>query len=126
MPTVADLIVEGLLRAEVSRLFGVPGGGSNLEVLEATRSRGLPFVLCHQEWAACIMAAVTGELTGHPGAVLSTLATFSNLNHATGYSQKSFNVTAFKGQTVQIFLVGTEDISLQTSFVVDDFTLNVQ
>ncbi|HEV3351064.1 MAG TPA: thiamine pyrophosphate-binding protein, partial [Methylomirabilota bacterium] len=87
MPTVADLIVEGLLRAEVSRLFGVPGGGSNLEVLEAARSRELPFVLCHQEWAACIMAAVTGELTGHPGAVLSTLgpgvtASATGLAHA--------------------------------------------
>jgi len=87
MPTVADLIVEGLVRAEVSRLFGVPGGGSNLEVLEAARSRGLPFVLCHQEWAACVMAAVTGELTGRPGAVLSTLgpgvtASATGLAHA--------------------------------------------
>ena len=87
MPTVADLLVEGLLRAEVPRLFGVPGGGSNLEVLEAARARGLPFVLCHQEWAACIMAAVTGELTGHPGAVLSTLgpgvtASATGLAHA--------------------------------------------
>lgn len=87
MPTVADLIVEGLARAEVSRLFGVPGGGSNLEVLEAARSRGLPFVLCHQEWAACIMAAVTGELTGRPGVVVSTLgpgvtASATGLAHA--------------------------------------------
>ena len=87
MPTVAELIVEGLLRAEVPRLFGVPGGGSNLEVLEAARVRGLPFVLCHQEWAATIMAAVTGELTGRPGAVLSTLgpgvtASATGLAHA--------------------------------------------
>ena len=87
MPTVADLLVEGLRRAQVARLFGVPGGGSNLEVLEAARARGLPFVLCHQEWAACIMAAVTGELTGHPGAVLSTLgpgvtASATGLAHA--------------------------------------------
>ena len=87
MPTVAELIVEGLLRADVSRLFGVPGGGSNLEVLEAARARGLPFVLCHQEWAATIMAAVTGELTGRPGAVLSTLgpgvtASATGLAHA--------------------------------------------
>ena len=87
MPTVAELIVEGLLRAEVPRLFGVPGGGSNLEVLEAARARGLPFVLCHQEWAATIMAAVTGELTGRPGAVLSTLgpgvtASATGLAHA--------------------------------------------
>jgi len=87
MPTVADLIVDGLVRTEVPRLFGVPGGGSNLEVLEAARVRGLPFVLCHQEWAACIMAAVTGELTGRPGAVLSTLgpgvtASATGLAHA--------------------------------------------
>jgi acetolactate synthase I/II/III large subunit len=87
MPTVADLLVDGLVRAQVPRIFGVPGGGSNLEVLEAARARGLPFVLCHQEWAACIMAAVTGELTGRPGAVLSTLgpgvtASATGLAHA--------------------------------------------
>jgi hypothetical protein len=66
------------------------------------------------------------QIRNTAGTVLQTLATFSNLNKATGYTQKSFNVIAFKGQTVQVFLVGTEDTSLQTSFVVDDFTLNVQ
>lgn len=60
------------------------------------------------------------------GTVLSTLATFSNLNKAAGYSQKSFNVTSFKGQTVQIKFLGVEDSSLQTSFVIDDINLNVQ
>jgi kumamolisin len=35
-------------------------------------------------------------------------------------------VSAYKGQTIQVYLVGTEDASLQTSFVVDDFALNVQ
>jgi acetolactate synthase-1/2/3 large subunit len=73
MPTVSDLLVRGLRQAGVPRLFGVPGGGSNLELLEAARVQGLPFVLAHQEWAACIMAAVTGELSGAPGAALSTL-----------------------------------------------------
>src|SRR6266508_5795660 len=87
MPTVAELIVQELRRAGVTRLFGVPGGGSNLEVLEAARIEGLPFVLCHQEWAACIMAAVTGELTGRPGAALSALgpgvtASATGLAHA--------------------------------------------
>jgi acetolactate synthase-1/2/3 large subunit len=71
--TVAELLIEGLRRAEVPRLFGVPGGGSNLDLLEAARAQGLPFVLCHLEWSACIMAAVTGELTGRPGAALATL-----------------------------------------------------
>ncbi|HXA83734.1 MAG TPA: hypothetical protein VNZ47_01585 [Candidatus Dormibacteraeota bacterium] len=60
------------------------------------------------------------------GTVLSTLATFSNLNKAAGYSQKSFDVTSFKGQTIQIKFLGVEDSSLQTSFVIDDINLNVQ
>ena len=87
MPTVADVLIDGLRRAGVQRIFGVPGGGSNLELLEAARASGLPFVLCHQESAACIMAAVTGEVTGVPGAVLSTLgpgvsASATGLAHA--------------------------------------------
>jgi len=60
------------------------------------------------------------------GTVLATLGTFSNLNHATGYQQHSFSVIQFKGQTVQIRFIGTEDSSLQTSFVIDDTALNVQ
>jgi hypothetical protein len=60
------------------------------------------------------------------GTVLSTLATFSNLNKAAGYSQKSFNLISFKGQTIQIFFTATEDSSLQTSFVIDDTAVNVQ
>lgn len=58
--------------------------------------------------------------------VLATLGTFSNLNHATGYQQHSFSVAQFKGQTVRIRFTGTEDASLQTSFVIDDVSLNVQ
>jgi hypothetical protein len=65
------------------------------------------------------------QIRNTSGTVLSTLQTFSNLNKNTGFLQRSFDVTSFKGQTVQIFLVGVEDSSLQTSFVVDDFTLNV-
>lgn len=59
------------------------------------------------------------------GTVLATLATYSNLNAATGYRQESFDLTAYKGQTIQIYLLGTEDSSLKTSFVADDFALNV-
>jgi hypothetical protein len=58
--------------------------------------------------------------------VLATLGTFSNLNKAAGYQQHSFSVLSFKGQTVKIRFIGTEDTSLQTSFVIDDVTLNVQ
>jgi subtilase family serine protease len=50
----------------------------------------------------------------------TTLGTFSNLNHATGYVQHSFDVSSFAGQTVTLTFTGSEDVSLQTSFVVDD------
>jgi len=66
------------------------------------------------------------QIRNSGGAVLATLATYSNLSKNTGYAQKSFDVSAYKGQTIQVFLVGSEDSSLQTSFVVDDFALNVQ
>ena len=65
------------------------------------------------------------QIRNSSGTVLSTLKTFSNLNHATGYQQQTFDLTSFKGQTIQINFVGTEDSTLQTSFVLDDFALNV-
>jgi hypothetical protein len=68
---------------------------------------------------------LTVQVRNSSGTVLSTLATYSNLNHNTGYSQKSFNLLSFKGQTIQILFTGSEDFTLQTSFVVDDVNLNV-
>ncbi|HEU5162126.1 MAG TPA: S8 family serine peptidase [Thermoanaerobaculia bacterium] len=58
--------------------------------------------------------------------VLHTLATYSNLNKNSTYVQKSFDVTNFKGQTIRVYFNGTEDSSLQTSFVIDDTALNTQ
>ena len=55
----------------------------------------------------------------------TTLATYSNLNKASGYTLRSFNVSAFAGQTVTVSFSGVEDSSLQTSFVIDDTSLNL-
>jgi len=55
----------------------------------------------------------------------TTLATYSNLNEAAGYSQKSFNLASYAGQTVTLRFLGVEDFSLQTSFVTDDTALTV-
>jgi hypothetical protein len=65
------------------------------------------------------------QVRNSSGTVLATLATYSNLNANTGFRQVSFNLLAYTGQSIQINLVGTEDSTLQTSFVVDDFALNV-
>ncbi|MET7284304.1 hypothetical protein [Streptomyces sp. NPDC005573] len=50
----------------------------------------------------------------------TTLATYSNVNAATGYALKSFDLSSFAGQTVTLKFSGVEDTSLQTSFVLDD------
>jgi uncharacterized membrane protein len=65
------------------------------------------------------------QVRNSSGTVLQTLATFSNLNHATGYQQHTFSLQSFAGQTIQVFFVGAEDSSLQTSFVLDDISLKV-
>ena len=58
--------------------------------------------------------------------VLSTLATYSNLNETTGYTLRTFDLTAFRGQTIRIYFLGVEDSSLATSFVIDDTSCTTQ
>ena len=60
------------------------------------------------------------------GTVLKTLATYSNLDHAPGYVQKTFDVSAFRGQNVQVFFRMVEDNGKATSFRLDDITLTIQ
>ncbi len=77
------------------------------------------------ETAAIANDTLKVQIRNSSGTVLSTLATYSNLNAASGYSQQSFDVISYKGQTVQVYLVGVENSKLKTSFVVDDFALTV-
>ncbi|WP_436850795.1 M4 family metallopeptidase [Streptomyces avermitilis] len=53
----------------------------------------------------------------------TTLATYSNLNAASGYTQKTFDLSSLAGTTVTLTFSGVEDSSLQTSFVIDDTAL---
>src|SRR5689334_11844533 len=50
----ADAVVAALVAAGTERLFGVPGGGSSLDLIAAARAAGLPFTLARQETAAMI------------------------------------------------------------------------
>ncbi len=54
----------------------------------------------------------------------TTVGTYSNLNKNTGYTQHTVDLSAFAGQTVTLNFSGTEDSSLQTSFVVDDVSVS--
>jgi acetolactate synthase-1/2/3 large subunit len=73
MPTLADAIVRDLRDRGVRTLFGVPGGGSNLDLMAAAGRAGLPFVLTATETAAAIAALAQAEVTGGLGACLTTL-----------------------------------------------------
>ena len=57
------------------------------------------------------------------GKILATLATYSNLDAAPGYAQKSFDLGAYQGQRIKIRFTGSEDGSKQTSFVIDDASI---
>jgi hypothetical protein len=65
------------------------------------------------------------QIRNSANTVLSTLTTFSNLNAGafSTYKQVCNSVGSFAGQTVRVFFNGTEDSSLQTSFFIDDTTL---
>ncbi len=69
--SLARHILDALARRGVERMFGIPGGGSSLALIEAAGAVGIDFVLTRTETAAAIMAAVTGELSGTPGVVLT-------------------------------------------------------
>ncbi|MGX1370152.1 Zn-dependent metalloprotease [Streptomyces canus] len=72
----------------------------------------------HVDTAETTTSTAYDKLTVTAGS--TTLATYSNLNAASGYVQKSFSLSAFAGQTVTLKFTGVEDSSLQTSFVIDD------
>jgi acetolactate synthase I/II/III large subunit len=71
-PAGAAAIVTALADAGTSLVFGLPGGGPNLDVVGAAAQAGLRFVLAHTETAAVIMAATYADLTGLPGAAVVT------------------------------------------------------
>jgi hypothetical protein len=65
------------------------------------------------------------QVLNSSGTVLSTLATYSNLNHITGYAQHSFSLGAYAGQKITLKFTGSEDYTQQTSFTIDDTAMNV-
>lgn len=58
-------------------------------------------------------------------AVLATLATYSNLNASASWAIKTFDLSAFRGQAVQVSFLGTEDGAISTGFLLDKVNLMV-
>jgi hypothetical protein len=55
----------------------------------------------------------------------TTVQSFSNVNKGSGYVQRTVNLSSYAGQTVTLKWTGTEDSSLQTSFLIDDTALTL-
>ena len=85
-------------------------------------SATLSFYL-HVDTAETTTSTAYDKLTVTAGS--TTLATYSNLNAASGYVLKSFDVSSLAGTTATIKFSGVEGSTLQTSFVIDDTALNV-
>ena len=52
------------------------------------------------------------QILNSSGTVLSTLHTYSNLDHNTGYAQRSFSLSAYAGQKITLKFTGAEDYEL--------------
>ena len=93
----------------------IPAGGANLNFwLNITTSEAA---------GAAIFDRCFIEVRNTSGTLLATLATFSNQNSGTAgvyILRGPYNLNAFAGQTVRIQFRATNDITLPTSFRIDD------
>jgi acetolactate synthase-1/2/3 large subunit len=70
--TIAQLLVHKLGQKGVKKFFGLPGGGSSLDVIAAASAKDIEFILTKTENAAVMMAGALSETTGVPGVALMT------------------------------------------------------
>ncbi len=79
-----------------------------------------------KETGSTVYDTLTLRLKNSAGAVLKSLATYSNTQAAGGYQLRTFDVSAYKGQTIQIHFEMKEDSALSTSFLLDKASLLVK
>jgi Zn-dependent metalloprotease len=114
---VAYMIVNGVnsTSGTLYQTVTVPSGCSNLTFwLNITTSEAA---------GASVFDRLFIEVRSTSGTLLATLATFSNQNSGTAgiyVLRGPYNLSSFAGQTVRIQFRGTNDITLPTSFRVDD------
>jgi hypothetical protein len=78
-----------------------------------------------RETGATAADTLTVTVRNTSNTVLATLGTFSNLDRTTGYVLKTFDLSAFKGQTVRVHFEGVENASAATDFFLDDTSVKV-
>jgi len=64
-------LAEDMATRDVRHIFGIPGSGSSLTLLDELEKRGGLFHLTHFEGSAALMAGALGRLSGRAGVALS-------------------------------------------------------
>jgi Zn-dependent metalloprotease len=117
---VAYMIINGVnsTSGTLYQTVTIPSGCSNLSFyLNITTSEAA---------GAAVYDRLFIEVRNTSGTLLGTLATFSNQNSGTAgvyVLRGPYNLSSWAGQTVRIQFRGTNDITLPTSFRIDDVSL---
>lgn len=117
---VAYMIINGVnsTSGTLYQTVTIPSGGANLNFwlnITTSEAAGDP-----------VYDRLFIEVRNTSGTLLGTLATFSNQNSGTAgvyVLRGSYNLGAWAGQTVRIQFRGTNDITLPTSFRIDDVSV---
>ena len=139
--TAGVLCNSGICKSEVAHtgtwFAGVSGWGtthtdtlSQVVTIPSGKTKATLSYYLHIDTAETTKTAANDKLTvqvlNSAGTVLKTLAIYSNLNAASGYTVHTSSLAAYIGQKVTLKFTGNENSSKQTSFVLDDITLTVQ
>jgi hypothetical protein len=117
---VAYMIINGVNSSSgtLYQTVTIPSGGGNLNFwLNITTSEAA---------GAAVFDRLFIEVRSTTGTLLATLATFSNQNSGTAgvyVLRGNYSLATFAGQTVRIQFRGTNDVTLPTSFRIDDVTV---
>jgi acetolactate synthase-1/2/3 large subunit len=104
MPTVADVLVDGLLRAGVARGFTHTGATTGAQT--AWRQRGLAVVEAGAPDTACLLAAVTGDIGEGPGVALLAAEAIDAAGPGLRYAVASRAPMLILGERVPLPVIG--------------------
>ena len=68
---------------------------------------------------------LTVEIRNAAGVLLETLGTYSNLDANATYTQRTFDVSRYRGTTIHISFTGVQSQGPPTYFLLDDVSLNI-
>lgn len=69
---------------------------------------------------------LAAQIRDHANHVKGTIATFSNLDANATFEEQDIDLTPYKGTSIRLYFLGSEDAANQTSFVIDDVRVKAE